>query len=171
MGCNICNSGKIGIKWTKDLNSDKRKIQEACIEFSMRPDEVIEHLKSHAILEEVEKSVTELINDPEFFYKELYSLFTAMKSWLEFTMEAERIDRSTIEVGLRLIREIRETLKLIAELQGKITKGSTYQNQYIQIQGDLNMLVGTVLNEVCNDCQKKILKVIDNTPRLGNGKK
>lgn len=172
MGCNICNGNKRGILWTKDLQSGKKKVHEACIEFSMTPEEVYQHMTSHAILDIdqiPEDDITRILDDPAFFYKELYELFTTMKDWLHFTMEVERLDRTTIDTGLRLMKEIRETLKLIAELQGKIKKGNTYQIQYNQIQGDFNVLIGTVLSNACDDCQKTILKAIEQNKQLGAG--
>lgn len=170
MGCNICNSpAAINVAWTKDLNMRKKRIQDACVEFRMTPKQVIEHLETHAIPEvepEKEIDIIEIMESPEFLYKELYSLFTSVKSWLEFTMENERLDRTTIDMGIKLTREIRDTLKFIAELQGKINKGNVYQVQYNQIHGDFNALIGVILNVLDNENQQKILKVIETTPEL-----
>lgn len=173
MGCNICNAGgQRAINWTRDLNANKRSIQEACIEFSMTPEEVYEHMSSHVIPELVNNvDVESVLNDPAFFYRELYDLFTTMRDWLSFTMETERLDRTTIDTGLKLIKEIRETLKLIAELQGKIKKGNTYQIQYNQIQGEFNVLMGTVLSHACDKCQLEIMNAIENNKQLTGGNK
>ena len=172
MGCNICNSDKKGIQWTKDLQNGKRKIHEACIEFSMTPDEVTDHMLNHHMLDLDQNDVVDInaiLDDPTFFYKELYELFTTMKDWLNFTMEVERLDRTTIDTGLRLMKEIRETLKLIAELQGKIKKGNTYQIQYNQIHGDFNALLNTVLSCLDEANQLKILKAVEDNKLLSGG--
>ena len=171
MSCNICNSGKKGIRWTKDLNDGKVKVQDACIEFAMNPEEVYEHLSTHEMLDiaDAKIDITSIIDDPTFFYRELYDLFSTMKDWLNFTMEVERLDRTTIQTGLNLIKEIRETLKLIAELQGKISKGNTYQIQYNQIHGDFNTLIGVVLSIACEKCQREILKAMDDKKLLSGG--
>lgn len=176
IGCNICNSDpEICAKWTKDLTLKKKRIQDACIEFKMDPLDVIDHLDKHAIpvVDEVdeEPDIIKLMESPEFLYKELYGLFTSVKSWLEFTMENERLDRTSIDMGIKLTREIRDTLKFIAELQGKLNKGDTYQIQYNQIHGDFNSLVGVILNELDDVNQLKVLKAIEKSPgMLPNGK-
>lgn len=66
-----------------------------------------------------------------------------------------------MNTGVKLMKETRETLKLVAELQGKLSKGSnTYQNQYIQIQGDFQMFTSSVLENACPSCQQKLLTVM-----------
>lgn len=157
MGCNICNCGDIGVKWTKELRMGSKSLRAAGIEFTMTPDEVFDHVKNHVLPENDSTSLVSLLDDPNFFYNELLTLFRNLKDWLTFTMETERWDKSNMDMGIKLIREIRETLKFIAELQGKLNKGDTYHQQFLQIQGDLNLLMGTVLNKMCPTCQQEVL--------------
>jgi len=81
-----------------------------------------------------------------------------IEEWLNLTMESDKLDRATMDFGLKLSREMRETLKLVAELEGKLKRGDTYQQQFLQIQGDMNMLVGTVLSDMCPACQMKLIQ-------------
>jgi sarcosine oxidase delta subunit len=167
MGCNICNAGKVGLKWTRELNIGNKSLRVAALEFNMTIDEVMEHLNSHH-MEDTEETidVMELVKNPAFFYRELWTLIVNLKEWLEVTRETGDLDRNNIELGLKLLREIRETLKLIAELDGKLNKGDTYQIQYNQIQGDFNVLISTVLGEVCDECQGKVLKAMEGATLL-----
>ncbi len=157
MGCNICNVGTIGSKWTRELKLGSKSLRAAALEFNMTIEEVMEHVKHHEMEDKEENKLVSLLDDPDFFYNELLLLFRNLKEWLTFTMESERLDKANMELGMKLIREIRETLKFVAELQGKLNKGDTYYQQYIQIQGDLNVLLSAVLNDMCPECQDRVM--------------
>lgn len=169
MGCNICNSGQYGAKWTAELNLGTKKVSTAAIEFNMSIEDVLTHINDHK-METENVNLEELLNDPNFFYRELLMLHVRLKDWMAFMMETEEFGVANIDRGIKLIKEIRETLKLLAELQGKLNKGDTYHQQFIQIKGDMQMFTTSVIENVCPDCQSKILDVIDARKSLGDGK-
>lgn len=159
MDCKICNSGPIGSKWTAELNLNIRKPKDAALFFQISIDDVLEHLNSHK-MEYEDVNLAELLDDPNFFYQELLMIHIKLKDWLSFIIESEDLSPSTINTLTKLVKENRDTLKLIAELQGKLNRGNTYQNQFIQIQGDFQMFTSSVLENTCPACQQKLFQVM-----------
>lgn len=159
MGCNLCNSGSIGVKWTRDLKIGSKSLRAAALEFNMTIEEVMEHMQTHVMEEpEPETDIMTLLEDPKFINRKILSIALNIEDWAKYVQETEKLDKNTMEFCLKLFKELRELYKLQAELEGKLKRGDTYQQQFIQIQGDMNMLVGTVLSEMCPACQMKIVQ-------------
>ena len=170
MGCNLCNSGSIGAKWTRDLKIGSKSLRAAALEFNMTIEEVMEHMQTHVMEEPVpETDIMSLLEDPKFINRKILSIALNIEDWAKFVQETEKLDKNTMEFCLKLFKELRELYKLQAELEGKLKRGDTYQMQFVQIQGDMNMLVGTVLSETCPACQQKIVQNQNIMKYLGDG--
>lgn len=169
MGCNLCNSGQYGARWTAELKLGTKKVSSAAVEFNMSIEDVLDHINNHDTPTE-NVNLCELLEDPQFFYRELLMLHVRLKDWMAFMMETEEFGVANIDRGIKLIKEIRETLKLLAELQGKLNKGDTYHQQFIQIQGDMKIFRNSVLELVCPDCRKEILRAMQERRALKDGK-
>jgi hypothetical protein len=160
MGCKICNGGRIGYKWDRDLRLGTKKPREAALQFKMELDEVLEHLESHMMkvppAEDVE--LERIITDPEYLLQKSAKILLQIEDWITIVREVDNISIQEISQGAKLLKEYRDTLKFVAELQGKLNKGDTYHQQFVQIQGDYNQFTSNVLETVCPDCQAKLLK-------------
>ncbi|MFA5760196.1 MAG: hypothetical protein WC877_00275 [Dehalococcoidales bacterium] len=169
MGCNLCNAGQYGAKWSAELKLGTKKVSTAAVEFNMSIEDVLDHINHHEVPTE-NVNLEELLNDPNFFYRELLMLHVRLKDWMAFMMETEEFGVSNIDRGIKLIKEIRETLKLLAELQGKLNKGDTYNQQFIQIQTDLRSIRNAVLEVACPHCQPLIMQAMKDQKALPEGK-
>lgn len=158
MGCNLCNSGSIGAKWSRDLKIGSKSLRAAALEFNMTIEEVMEHTQKHTLPEEEKtKDIVDVLDDPKFIHRRVLMLTVNIEDWLTYVQETEKLDKNTMEFCLKLSKELRELYKLIADLEGKLQRGNTYQTQFLQIQGDMNMLVGAVLSDMCPKCQMKLV--------------
>lgn len=172
MGCNICNSGKYGAKWTAELKMGTKKVSAAAVEFNMTVEDVLTHINDHSVPEE-DVNLEELLNDPNFYYRELLMLHVRLKDWMSFMMETEEFGTANIDRGIKLIKEVRETLKLLAELQGKLNKGTTttYNQQIVVVQDEIKALRTGVLERCCPECQMELLNMFSERTqtKLGDG--
>ena len=163
MGCNICNTPHSGKQWDTELKLGTKQPRDAALFFNMTIDEVLEHLETHVMPESNEVSEFELmINDPQYILKEAAKIVIRLRDWIDFLTETEDLSPQSISQSAKLVKETRETLKFIAELQGKFNKGNTYQQQFIQIQGDYNQFTQSVLEVVSKypNCQKELLSTM-----------
>lgn len=169
MACKICDDKKEGLEWTKNLISGKVRPIDVALHYGMDINEVIDHKENHDIntaLVHVQK-FSEKIQDPDYLYDKVGDIINRIEKWIDLTIDMNDDDPRTIDRGTKLIKEMRETLKLVFELEGKFNKGDTYHQQFIQIQGDYNQFTGMVLDTACPSCQKKIMEKIHNLKRLG----
>ena len=169
MGCNICNAGRIGYKWDHDLKIGSKKPRDAAVHFHMELDEVLDHMSSHIMTapscEEIE--LEKLISDPEYLLKQAAKIILQVQDWITIVREIDDISINEISQGAKLIKEFRDTLKFIAELQGKLNKGDTYHQQFVQIEGNFNMLITAITGGMlCDDCQERVLKQLEETKLL-----
>jgi hypothetical protein len=101
-----------------------------------------------------------MVNDPQYLLKKAAKIVMRLDDWTDFLTETEDLSPQSISQSAKLVKETRETLKFIAELQGKFNKGDTYHQQFVQIQGDYNQFTNNVLETVCPSCQKKLLSTM-----------
>jgi len=163
MGCNICNTPHTGKQWDTELKLGTKQPRDAALFFNMTIDEVLEHLETHVMPEISESSELELmVNDPQYLLKKAAKIVMRLDDWTDFLTETEDLSPQSISQSAKLVKETRETLKFIAELQGKFNKGDTYHQQFVQIQGDYNQFTNNVLASVCPSCRKKLAALNDN---------
>lgn len=170
MGCNICNAGNYGARWTTEMKLGTKKVSNAAIEFNMTVEEVLEHLNTHECKTET-VDVIELLNDPDFIKREVILMHIRLKDWLQFMMEAEEFGVHNMDRGIKLLKETRETLKLLAELEGKFNRGNQVQNQYIQVQGNMKMITDAIAEHCCPDCKTLLFGKLRDQKKLLEGSK
>lgn len=168
--CKLCNTEK-GRKMSLDLMTGKKEAIDAALMFNMSIDDVNEHINHHDIPEpDNQVKFSELMDDPEFIFERLGKLLVRMESWMEDIVEINdgEIDFRAMNICVNLIKEIRATLKLIAELKGKLNTGDKYYHQYIQIQGNLNDFTGLIMNitQEYPECQAKIMEALSTNKLL-----
>jgi hypothetical protein len=167
MVCKVCKS-PIGLEWTQKLQNGEILPVDMALQFDISISKVNEHMLnidgSHNMDTAIERRAkfSELIQDPDYLLDEIHYMMNRIHHWLESLDETDP-DSVTIKQGTTLIKELRETVKLVYELQGKFNKGDTYHQQFIQIQGDYNQFTNAVLEaNLCPGCTDKILKITDN---------
>jgi hypothetical protein len=169
MGCNLCNAGNYGARWTAELNLGTKKVSNAAIEFNMTVEEVLTHINEHESKTET-VDVIELLNDPDFIKREVIMMHIRLKEWLAFMMEAEEFGTHNMDRGMKLLKETRETLKLLAELEGKFSRGNQFQVKYIEAQNDLRMVTSAIVENACPHCRSLLIgKIKEQKALLGAG--
>jgi hypothetical protein len=161
--CNLCNS-PLCIEWTKKLQEGKATKAETALKFKMTIAEIDDHISNHDITTAIIPHVkfSEKIQDPDYLLDKVESILDRIEVWLDLNVDdGDDPDPRTIDRGTKLIKEMRETIKLVYELQGKFNKGDTYHQQYIQIQGNYNSFVNMALEQMCPNCSQKVLKMME----------
>ncbi len=159
--CKICNS-PIGLEWTQMLQHGEIDRLDMADKFGVPLVVVDDHLLNHHMEHAIEnrKKFSEIVKDPDYLYDELHYIINRLKHWLD-SLDEDEPDLQTIKQGATLIKEFRETIKFVADLEGKFNRGDTYHQQFIQIQGDYNQFTNMVLEHVCPACQLKLSGVMD----------
>jgi hypothetical protein len=169
MGCNICNAGTYGARWTTEINLGIKKISQAAIEFNMSVEDVLTHINSHESKEE-QFDIVEVLQDPDFIKREVIVMHIRLKEWLQYMIESEELGPHNMDRGIKLLKENRETLKLLADLEGKLNRDTAYQKQYIDAQNNLRIITSAVSECGCSGCKQKIFgKIKEQRALLGDG--
>ncbi|MFA5760476.1 MAG: hypothetical protein WC877_01785 [Dehalococcoidales bacterium] len=161
--CKICDS-PIGLEWTQKLQKGNITVAEMALKFKTTVAEVEDHNLNHEISVAVVPHVkfSEKIQDPDYLLDKVESILDRVERWLDLNVDdGDDPDPRTIDRGTKLVKEMRETIKLVYELQGKFNKGDTYHQQYIQIQGNYNQFVNNALEQMCPMCQQKVLEMME----------
>ena len=169
MGCNICNAGTYGARWTTELNLGIKKVSNAAVEFNMSVDEVLTHINEHKC-ETGTVDVIELLNDPDFIKREVIMMHIRLKEWLQFMMEAEEFGTHNMDRGMKLMKETRETLKLLADLEGKFDRDGQFQTKYLESQENLRIITGAIVENACPHCKSLLIGKIRDQKALMSGK-
>jgi hypothetical protein len=168
MGCNICNAGNYGARWSAELNLGVKKVSNAAIEFNMSVEDVLIHINEHDCKQEA-VDVMDLLNDPDFIKREVIMMHIRLKEWLAFMMEAEEFGTHNMDRGMKLMKETRETLKLLAELEGKFSRGDTFKLKYIEAQENLRLVTASIVENACPVCRPTLISNIKEQKALMSG--
>jgi len=159
--CKICESSQ-GIEWTQKLQRGEKRPMDAALHFNMTVAEVDNHILNHDmeyIALVPKKKFSEKIQDPEFMMEKVGNMVDMIEHWIEIQADNEDdLDPKSIDRLVKVVKELRDTYKLVFELQGKFNKGDTYYQQLVQIQGDYKQYTGMVLDILCPNCQKKLME-------------
>jgi len=154
--CPLCNNPAKASSWVRlILNNHRTAI--ACAEFfKTTPEQVNKHIYSHY---DVADTVSP--NDPEFIKDKLLKLLSTIELWFDEAIIDNAIDRGTVDLALKMSREIRDTLKLYGELNGQLSQQNATIN-IVAIQNNYRQLTNTLMMDLCPDCQIKVMRVIEN---------
>lgn len=168
MGCNICNAGQYGARWTAELKLGTKKVSNAAVEFNMSIEDVLTHINEHNMPTEM-VDVVDLLKDPDFIKREVIVMHIRLKEWLEFMMEQEEFGVHNMDRGLKLMKENRETLKLLGDLEGKFNTSNIFQEKYVKSQDEIKMLTNAIMEMSCPECKKKLIGKIKEQKLLKSG--
>lgn len=151
--CRLCTNPRLGKKWTNAIITGEKSSVEAASALKMSIDEVEAHVYKHekgvAIVETPKR-------DKEFFLTQLDDINAQLQDALEAVANDTELDTRKLT---SVTKEIRETLKLLAEVSGIIGADNSafMQQQLTEMQQKYLTLTGLILEECCVTCQKKIV--------------
>lgn len=155
--CPMCAKKLIGKKWTNWVLTGERTSVECASAFHISIDEAEEHIYKHAanaveVVEVVERATL----DKHYFLTQLDDINIKLQEALEVINEDVDLDTRKLT---SLTKEIRETLKLLAEVAGVIGADNSAQMQenLTNMQQKYLTLTGLILEECCPVCQQKIV--------------
>lgn len=167
--CKLCNASPLV---TKHLLNGKLSIDDVMIEYHMTEEEIMDHLNTHQIERiqppRINDSLKRLNPNPtqDEITAYLYNLINELQNWIEWMQENEEMDKSTIEMLLKIVDRIMKGVDSAAKIQGIISDGVNYQTNYVQVQGDMKMLTNVITNQLCDHCKMKVLDVMENQKLL-----
>jgi len=155
--CPMCDAKALGRTWTRNIVMGNQSVGEAALFFNMSFDAINDHVNNHEIIED---EVTGELTSPDMVMNELLRIFNNVREWTDTVVGTGRLDRNSIELCVKLSKEARETIKTIAELQGRFNEGNTTQ-QITLIKNNYMMLTEVIVNGVCTKCRGKIIEILD----------
>lgn len=155
--CPICDARAIGRTWTRNIIMGNQTVGEAALFFNMDINAVNDHVNNHEIVENAE---TGQLTSPDMVMNELLRIFNNVRDWTDVVTRDGRLDRNTIDLCVKLSKEARETIKTIAELQGRFSETNSTQ-QITLIKNNYMMLTEVIVKGVCDKCRGKIVEVLD----------
>lgn len=159
MRCKICDSGEIGVEWTRDVMRGVRSVEEMGLKFGVSVDGVNEHLYTHEIVSPARLDST-VIGD-EFYLDKLMRMLRQLESCSTTVMMEDKLDKTMIDSMTKLTKEIRSTITTIAEFQGRLDRSTTTIN--IQtVESKILKLTNVMVQEMCPECRIKLIPVIEN---------
>lgn len=161
--CKLCGNIKLGEKVTKAILAGELTSVEAASQLKMQISEVDEHVYKHKKVElpaVVTDKVERLVKprrDKEYFMEQLDDINAQLQDALEIVANDMELDTRKLT---SVTKEIRETLKLLAEVSGIIgaDNSAAMHQQLNDMQQKYLTLTGLILEECCPVCQKKIVE-------------
>lgn len=163
--CPMCQRKALGEKWTQYILSGERTSVDAIKVFHMTIDEIDTHVYKHApkqqpstVIETHTETVEVLAKptlDKDYFLTQLDDINCQLQEALEIVVENGELDTRKLT---SLTKEIRETLKLLAEVAGVIgaDNSAAMQANLLEMQQKYLTLTGLILEVCCPVCQRKI---------------
>jgi hypothetical protein len=121
----------------------------------MTPEAVNEHVYQHVNHEQAIHH-----DNPDYVRLKMVKFADILELWLDGMIIDNKIERGTMDMALRLIKEIRENLKVIAEMNGDINRADP-KVQIINITNDFKRLTNVLMMDLCDNCRPKALKAIE----------
>jgi len=154
----MCDAGDIGKIWTRQLLMGAKGFNDAARFFHMPAKDILTHINTHHF--DFDEQTGEY-DSPDFYLKELLKVFKLLKAWLDYLVTQPNLSQRDIDLGLRLSREVRETLKTLGDFQGRFDKSDDDLVNIEMLNRRYMTLTETMLHEVCPKCQVKVLKILD----------
>ena len=160
--CKLCGNLKLGEKITKAILAGELTSVEAASKLKMQISEVDEHVYKHKkvdlpiVVDKVER-LEKPRRDKEYFMEQLDDINAQLQDALEIVANDLELDTRKLT---SVTKEIRETLKLLAEVSGIIgaDNSAAMQQQLTGMQQKYLTLTGLILEECCPACQKRIVE-------------
>lgn len=155
----MCDAGQFGNMWTKMVFLGEKSIEDAARMFNMEPADVMEHVNNHEIRKVVTEEGDEEYESDDFYLSKLLSTMKYLMAWVEFVGKSETVDKSAVDMLTKLTKESRETVKTIAEFQGRRDTVTT-KVQIDSMETKVLNLTNVLLQEACPTCKAKMMEVL-----------
>lgn len=154
--CPMCAKKTAAKKWTQAIISGEKTSVEAASVFKCSIKEIEDHVYKHASAEPEIEIIIRTPRDKEYFLTQLDDINIKLQEALEAV--ADDMDLDTRKLT-SLTKEIRETLKLLAEVAGVIgaDNSAAMAANLTAMQQKYLTLTGLILEECCPECQRKIV--------------
>ena len=157
--CPMCDAGQFGNMWTKMVFMGEKSLEDAAKMFNMEPADVMEHVNDHEIRKIVTEEGDEEYESDDFYLSKLLSTMKYLMAWVEFVGKGETVDKSAVDMLTKLTKESRETVKTIAEFQGRRDTVTT-KVQIDSMETKVLNLTNVLLQEACPTCKAKMMEVL-----------
>ena len=158
--CPMCMNRVVGDRWTKSILSGEKTSVEAASKLRMAIEEVDEHVYKHTqTLTKIETPtrLATTTRDKEYFLDQLEQMNWTLQTALDSIQTSDEYSTRNLTT---LTKEIRETLKLLAEVAGVIgaDNSASMQKNLVEMQQKYLVLTGLILEVACPVCQQKIVE-------------
>ncbi|HPS39490.1 MAG TPA: hypothetical protein PL124_08780 [Candidatus Cloacimonadota bacterium] len=155
--CNMCEAGILGRNATKKvMMSVPGALEEAVVMFHMTPLEVQEHCTNHEIQIDEDEGI---YHSNDFYMDRMLKMIKRLDAWMKY-LESHATDRESITLGLKLIKETRETVKDLAEFQGRLDRRGNVNVQIETLNAQYNELQQVIMTGLCAECQETVIKLL-----------
>lgn len=150
--CPMCANKRLGERWTRSILLGEKSSVEAASLFKITIADVEKHVYNHTTTVDS----PEPTQDKDYFLKALSKINKNLEEVLDGLMMNTEID---VRKLTSLTKEVRETLKLLAEVSGIIgqDQSASMQRNMVEMQQKYLTLTGLILEECCPVCQQKIV--------------
>jgi DNA mismatch repair ATPase MutS len=159
----MCDAGEVGRLWSKWIIMGSKTAQDTALQFKMLPAEVMDHVNNHEIVVNEEKGIYE---SPDLLMNELLKILKQLKDWMKYISTID-YDKDDIDTFVKLTKELRETIKVMGEFQGKLNKGNNVNVNVAMINQRYEQFTYLLMDEVCEDCRLKVLNLMDHLDEAG----
>ncbi len=156
-GCQMCEERREGAKWTKDILMGLKSPKEAAVHFGMSVEQVNDHVNDHVYMTNDERLIYE---SKDFYVRELAKIYNMLQDWMQYVIGADTITKQDLDMGIKLSREVRETIVKLAEFQGRLDKSAGATEKMLKLERQYIKLTSDIVAGVCPECQLKVLDVI-----------
>lgn len=154
--CPMCMNQSLGASWTQAIIRGDKTSVEAASALKMSIEDVDKHVYKHTTPQTIRLVKSTKSRDKDSFLDQLDGLNDKLNASLEEIMLKPELDTRQLT---GLTKEIRETLKLLAEVAGVIgaDNSAAMQKNLTEMQQKYLTLTGLILEEACPLCQQKIV--------------
>jgi len=160
--CPICAAGSEGFFVTESYLQGRVSFRQICDLFNVTKQQALEHIHLHhpnGYEEKPSDDLQQIIN----YRNKFYLLLLDLEMWINRVKNTggEELSYKTINALTSLIKEYRQVLSVLAELDGKINKNQVV----VELQNynqKLDEIVTLIVEELCDDCRAKVLGKLEN---------
>lgn len=155
--CPMCVEKRDGAKWTRDILMGLVTPKDAAVHFGMDVEQVTDHVNDHVFMTNDERLIYE---SKDFYVRELAKIYNMLQDWLKYVIGADYITKQDLDMGIKLSREVRETVVKLAEFQGRLDKTAGTTEKVLKMEKQYIMLTSKIVAGVCPECQQIVLEAI-----------
>lgn len=96
----------------------------------------------------------------DYYDQRLRAIFRKFDEWTTTILEESTPSERTVGMVTKLVKELREILRMMGELDGKV--GDTkYKQQAQEAQERLHKITDIILREACPSCKQKLMRALE----------